>query len=94
MPSKGTLNMKRSIPSLLHLGLVCLGVGPLSLVVQQTGEETRNWAAKGELGGSAFFGNTSQSAFSFVDSYDSEAELRGARSNNDGQIFVGVVGTF
>ena len=54
--------MKRSIPSLLHLGLVCLGVGPLGLVAQQTGEQTRNWAAKGELGGSAFFGNTSQSA--------------------------------
>ena len=32
--------------------------------------------------------------FSFVDSYDSEAEFRGARSNNDGQIFFGVVGTF
>ena len=32
--------------------------------------------------------------FSFVDSYDSEAESRGALSNNDGQIFFGVVGTF
>ena len=54
--------MKPSIPSLLHLGLVCLGVGPLGLVAQQAGEGTRNWAAKGELGGNAFFGNTSQSA--------------------------------
>ena len=59
--------MKRSIPSLLHplglyLGLVCLGLSPLGLVAQQAGEETRNWAAKGEFGGSAFFGNTSQSA--------------------------------
>ena len=32
--------------------------------------------------------------FSFVDSYDSEAEIRGARSNNDAQLFFGVVGTF
>ena len=32
--------------------------------------------------------------FSFVDSYDSGAEFRGAQSNNDGQIFFGVVGTF
>ena len=32
--------------------------------------------------------------FSFVDNYDSEAESRGARSNNDGQLFFGVVGTF
>ena len=55
--------MKPSIPSLLHLGLVCLGVGPLGLVAQQADQETRNWAAEGELGGNAFFGNTSQSAF-------------------------------
>ena len=58
--------MIRSVASLLHLGihlgLVCLGVGPLGLVAQQADEETRSWAAKGELGGSAFFGNTSQSA--------------------------------
>ena len=32
--------------------------------------------------------------FSFVDSYDSEAQIRGARSNNDAQLFFGVVGTF
>ena len=54
--------MNRSVSSLLHLGLLWLVVTPLGLVAQQAGEETRNWAAKGELGGSAFFGNTSQSA--------------------------------
>lgn len=58
--------MMRSVSNLLHLGLhlglVFLGVSPLGLVAQQAGEEIRNWAAKGELGGSAFFGNTSQSA--------------------------------
>jgi len=32
--------------------------------------------------------------FSFVDSYDSEAQARGARSNNDGQIFFSLVSTF
>jgi len=31
---------------------------------------------------------------SFVDSFDSKAEDRGARSNNDGQLFFGVVSTF
>ncbi len=58
--------MMRSVSSLLHLGLhlgfVCVGVSPLGLVAQQADEGTRNWRAKGELGGSAFFGNTSQSA--------------------------------
>ena len=32
--------------------------------------------------------------FSFVDSYDSGAQARGARSNNDGQIFFSLVSTF
>mgnify|MGYP006157452439 FL=1 len=32
--------------------------------------------------------------FSFVDSFDSEAQARGARSNNDGQIFFSLVSTF
>ncbi len=58
--------MMRSVSSLLQLGLrlgfVCVGVSPLGLVAQQADEGTRNWGAKGELGGSAFFGNTSQSA--------------------------------
>lgn len=60
----GTPRMMRSASDFLHLGfgLVCLGVGPLGLGAQQAGEETRNWAAKGEVGGNAFFGNTSQSA--------------------------------
>ena len=31
---------------------------------------------------------------SFVDSFDSKAEGRGARSNNDGQLFFGVASTF
>lgn len=31
---------------------------------------------------------------SFVDTYDSEAETRGARSNHDGQLLFGVLGTF
>ena len=31
---------------------------------------------------------------SFVDAYDSEAVARGARSNNDGQLFFSLVGTF
>jgi len=31
---------------------------------------------------------------SFVDAYDSEAIARGARSNNDGQLFFSLVGTF
>jgi hypothetical protein len=52
--------MKRSVSRLLHISLVCLGVGPLGLVAQEATDETRSWAAKGELGGSAFFGNTSQ----------------------------------
>lgn len=54
--------MKRPISSVLHLGLLWLVVTPLGLVAQQVDEEPRNWAAKGELGGNAFFGNTSQSA--------------------------------
>ena len=54
---------KRPIFSLVHLALVCSCVSPLGLVAQQADQETRNWAAEGELGGSAFFGNTSQSAF-------------------------------
>ena len=32
--------------------------------------------------------------FSFVDSFDSEAQARGARSNNDGQVFFSLVSTF
>jgi Protein of unknown function, DUF481 len=32
--------------------------------------------------------------FSFVDQYDSEAKGRGARTNNDGQLFFSVVSTF
>ncbi len=32
--------------------------------------------------------------FSFLDSYDSEARSRGARSNNDGQLVVGVITSF
>jgi len=31
---------------------------------------------------------------SFVDAYDTEAEARGARSNNDGQIFFSLAATF
>ncbi len=31
---------------------------------------------------------------SFVDAFDTEAVDRGARSNNDGQLFFGLVGTF
>ena len=31
---------------------------------------------------------------SFVDNYDSEARGRGAESNNDGQVLVGVLATF
>lgn len=31
---------------------------------------------------------------SFIDNYDSEAEARGARSNNDGQIVFGLLSTF
>ena len=58
--------MMRSVASLLHvglhLGLVCLCVSPFGLFAQQASQETRNWAAQGELGGSSFFGNTSQSA--------------------------------
>lgn len=54
--------MKRSILSLLHLSVVFLGVGALPLVAEQGDGEPRNWEAKGELGGTAFFGNTSQSA--------------------------------
>lgn len=53
--------MKRPISSLLHLGLVFLCVSPLGLVAQETADN-RNWAAKGELGGNAFFGNSSQIA--------------------------------
>lgn len=30
----------------------------------------------------------------FLDTYDSEAEARGARTNNDGQVFVTLLGTF
>ena len=30
---------------------------------------------------------------SFVDAYDTEAEVRGARSNNDGQIFFSLAAT-
>ena len=30
----------------------------------------------------------------FVDAYDTEAEARGARSNNDGQIFFSLAATF
>jgi hypothetical protein len=32
--------------------------------------------------------------FSFLDSYDSEARSRGARSNNDGQLVVGIITSF
>jgi len=71
------------------------------------GQDTKNGSAKTELGASVFFGNTSQSAvttsfsnermavqLSFVDAYDTEAEARGARSNNDGQIFFSLAATF
>ena len=60
--------MKRSISSLFCLGVLSLGVGPVGLTAEQANGQTRNWEARGEIGGSAFFGNTSQSALTAASS--------------------------
>lgn len=54
--------MKRSTSSLAYFSLVCVGVISLGPAAEPARGQDRNWAAKGELGASAFFGNTSQAA--------------------------------
>ena len=54
--------MKRSIPSLFTSVSFVLALAPSAWSLSRR-TKRRNWAAEGELGGSAFFGNTSQSAF-------------------------------
>lgn len=55
--------MNKSASGLLLVGLFFFGVSAPGTLVGQDTDEVRNWAAKGEVGGSAFFGNSSQSAF-------------------------------
>jgi hypothetical protein len=67
--------MNRSVFSLLKVGLFVFGLSAPGALVGQANDEARNWAAEGELGGSVFFGNSSQSAFTAALSGDRGREL-------------------